>query len=194
MASPAQFIHLRSIHFSGIPNRTMIRARAVTGFALHSRFRWRDREIPGQAQRPRRMALKATQDRGCGIQRPVAFAFGVAMARRQRQLSCRAIETQPVFDVKILAVAADERHGLCTRPERPLSRNPGGKRGSQRMVAQKKQRPGMPGLRMLQRLRRMTLGAGVGPCKLLARGCDAPGQQSCQCNCESRYQTSLPLN
>jgi hypothetical protein len=87
MTGPAHRIHFDARHFRRIPNRLVIRTRAMTRLALHTCLGRLNAESLAQSQQTRRMALEALQDRRAGVESAVALAHRVAVSGRNTELT-----------------------------------------------------------------------------------------------------------
>lgn len=138
VAGAALFIHLASAHAAEIPDVALrwrggvLRAWSMTRLAANACFKRLDRTFRGDPKRARRVAGKATQDRGVGRECPVPLPAGIGVTWRQRELPRPPVVAESMLEICVLIRMADVRHGLHARAERPISFHARAVRGCQR--------------------------------------------------------------
>ena len=118
MARAAKFIHGNSTHPFRIYN-SMILTRTMATLTANTHLRRHNSRSRLQAQRPRRMTLKASQNRRVRIEDAILYAAARGMAWCQRQLIRTRVMRKPVLKVILVVDTADKRDSLVACPKRP---------------------------------------------------------------------------
>ncbi len=98
----------------------MRQPRPVAGFALHPCLRRLHAVPAGKNKRPRRMALKATQDGDIRIERSINLSPFMPVARSQSQAVRRGIPAQSQFHVMFIVTLRHKRNCLLAGAESPI--------------------------------------------------------------------------